>query len=204
MNFRIVLLGLGVVGISVASTVFTLHYYKPTIEEKTVSTTLEVPTGSAQPIPSVKSNLVGSAPVPPPPPETKKEVPPAPPSLDLSSLQTPPEFDAKYDSRKPLSLDEVKNKFLKKAPDCWEDFDSLCGKNRFLTENPLACLRSKKDQLSRACHSQVTALQESFHTACASDIERFCPQQKRFFPCLREKLPQLSDNCRKNIMDSSR
>jgi|GEM_PF-1933454 len=140
--------------------------------------------------------------IPPPPPPQKPPQPVLPPVVPAPIKAE--DFDRPRDTRKPLTASQVKEKLLKHTPDCSEDYDSLCTKDLFLAEHPLACLRRNKEKVSGACARQVAAVQENFLKTCAEDIQRYCPNQSRYFGCLKERLSVLSAECRKNVAEHSR
>nr|BFD60427.1 hypothetical protein CKG001_25340 [Bdellovibrio sp. CKG001] len=115
-----------------------------------------------------------------------------------------PDAAAYLDHRRPLSADEVQTTLLKATPDCKEDYKKLCLANPYLAEHPLACLRHHKEQLSRACFNQVTAVRDQFQKDCGADIQRLCPKQSSYFGCLKQQLASLSPACRNNIQQFSR
>lgn len=204
MNTRHVLLIIfGTVLLSVASTLITLRLTQNKTEKITATHSVETPP------PSQVIQLVKDAPAPPPPPRPSQEPPKAfTPSKELiaemAALQKPKEFESKNESRSFLKPQEVKDTLLKRVPSCHSDYDEFCTKNYYMSEHPLACLRSKKGQLSSSCERDVKAIQAEFHQACGKDIERFCSQERVYFMCLKQRLPDLTPECRKNIKDSSR
>ncbi|KHD87861.1 MAG: hypothetical protein OM95_12770 [Bdellovibrio sp. ArHS] len=208
MNIRNVILILaGTVIVSVTTALVTVRLIQPS---QTAETTIaQVPTLPAS---APSATLKPSAPTPPPPPTpvvapttaVQKSVPTEPPGPSLDSLLPPKEFDPHYDGRKPLHPDEVVKTLLKNTPSCEDDYKELCVQNRFLAEHPLACLRSQKEKLSRACASQVGAVQDKFKADCSSDIQKFCSEQRRYFSCLKAKFNELSKNCQANIKEHSR
>lgn len=207
MSIRnVILLILGTVGISVLSVVITLRM-----------TQTKTPAGAEAPIPQQQAELPQPTQKVPALPEpgpnqarpTQNNKPPAePPPEDLSkaleAISIPKEFQRGPPEQIPLTADKVVDTLMKETPACHDEYKSLCTKNRFLAEHPLACLRSKKDQLSRACFSQLTAVRERFHQECGADIKRLCPNEASYFVCLKKHLNELSPTCRNNISKSSR
>ncbi|UOF02477.1 hypothetical protein [Bdellovibrio reynosensis] len=208
MQIRSVLLIVfGIVSLSVASSFITFKILQNSKEA--------IQTSNVEPMhlePKLNTALQTSQTlIPPPPPAPKAEVAAQTNStvknmeiVDPSAFEMPAELDHKKDHRKPLSSKEAKEKLLKNAKACWDDYETLCRKTRFFSESPLACLRHKKDEISGACANQVASIQAEFKKDCESDIQKFCANQKRYFACLREQLPLLSASCRKNISESSR
>ncbi|XGC81982.1 hypothetical protein ACES2L_05730 [Bdellovibrio bacteriovorus] len=208
MQIRNVLLIIfGIVALSVASSFITFKILQDSKETiQTASTqTLNIEPNLNSPIPGTQNV------VPPPPPPPKPEVAADTKSegkniemVDPSLFEMPAELDHKKDHRKPLTATEAKETLLKNAKACWDDYEKLCRKTRFFSESPLTCLRHKKEEISGACANQVAAIQSEFKKDCSSDIQKFCANQKRYFACLRDKLPLLTESCRRNISESSR
>lgn len=209
MQIRSVLLIIfGIVSLSVASSFITFKILQDS-KEPTQTSSIE----SVNIEPKINPATTGPQPVvapPPPPPsnpQTPVEVKSAAKNLEMvdpSLFEMPAELDHKRDHRKPLTVAEAKEKLLKNAKACWDDYENLCRKTRFFSESPLTCLRHKKEEISGACANQVAAIQAEFKKDCGSDIQKFCANQKRYFACLRDKLPLLTDSCRQNISQSSR
>lgn len=207
MNIRNVLLIIfGTVVVSVSTAIITVKMIQPTLTSNPAV---------------INETAVSGAPYVTAPPTTKNVIPPPPPAPspvptlaktkgeevpipNLESIMIPKEFDPNFDSRKPLTTDEVVSTLLKNTPACEDEYKELCTGNRFLAEHPLACLRSKKDKLSGSCAGQISAVQDKFRSDCATDIEKFCPEQRRYFPCLKSRFKQLSKNCQANIKEYSR
>ncbi|WP_413944414.1 hypothetical protein [Bdellovibrio sp. HCB-162] len=206
MNTRnVLLLIIGTVFISVSSALIAVRL----TQNNTAQAPQQIPQPQiqSQPLPVASGPIQiapSKQPIPPPPKVEAVAPTQAPPLADLSAYTVPKEFDPHYDARKPLRPEEVKRTLLKDTPDCGDEYEQLCTQNRFLAEHPLACLRSKKDQLSRACFNQVKTVQDAFRKACSTDIAKFCPKQSHFFGCLKEKVAELTPDCRKNIKESSR
>lgn len=210
MNIRnVLLIILGTVVVSVTTALVTVRMIQSDLASSTLKQVDPNLTQTTTP-PSTMIKLSPTAQVPPPPPPavpTPAPVPklaadPAGPSIE--SLLPPKEFDPNYDARKPLRPEEVVKTLLKNTPDCEDDYKELCTGNRFLAEHPLACLRSQKEKISRACANQVSAVQDKFKTDCSSDIQKFCPEQRRYFSCLKAKFNELSKVCQANIEEYSR
>ncbi|KYG62940.1 hypothetical protein AZI87_16905 [Bdellovibrio bacteriovorus] len=213
MNIRnVLLIILGTVVVSVTTALVTVRMVQPNLASsnpKPVEQSAEQ--GAVAPT-STMIKLSPTAQVPPPPPPvTPTPVPAAKlagndtqTSLGMEALIPPKEFDPNYDSRKPLRPDDVVKTLLKKTPACEEDYKELCTGNRFMAEHPLACLRSNKEKISRACANQVGAVQDKFRADCSSDIQKFCSEQRRYFSCLKAKFNELSQSCQANIKESSR
>ncbi|WP_374079310.1 hypothetical protein [Bdellovibrio bacteriovorus] len=207
MSIRNVLLIIfGTVAVSVASTLITMRLTQNKTNEVApmqISLQPQVAVTSSAPVQMVPAN---KQPIPPPPAPSPAPAATAAPSAlsTLAALQQPEAFKAKSDNRKLLKPDDAKRMLLKRTPACEGDYDEFCTENQFLIEHPLACLRSNKDKISRACLNQVQGVQQAFRKACDTDIRRFCADENNYFSCLKRKIAELTPECQKNIKESSR
>lgn len=203
MSIRnVILLILGTVGISVLSVVITLRM----TQTKTESAVQFIPPAQ-QVIPAQASaNAAAPTQIPPNPALNQEKQKASAPEAGLSfeAATIPKEFQRGPVEPKPLSTENVINTLMKETPACHDEYKEHCTKNRFLAEHPLACLRSKKEQLSQACFNQLSAVRDRFHQDCGGDIKRFCPNEASYFVCLKKRMSELSPSCKNNIAKSSR
>lgn len=205
MSIRnVILLILGTVGISVLSVIITLRM----TQTKTESAAHVTPPAQQQVMPAqLPANAAVPAQLPPNPalnPQKPKPAPVPEAGMSFEAATIPKEFQRGPVEQKPLSADNVINSLMKETPACHDEYKEHCTKNRFLAEHPLACLRSKKDQLSRACFNQLSAVRDRFHQDCGSDIQKFCAGEASYFVCLKKRMSELSPSCKNNIAKSSR
>ncbi|AFY02492.1 hypothetical protein Bdt_2811 [Bdellovibrio bacteriovorus str. Tiberius] len=151
------------------------------------------------PAQQLPSNPAAPAQLPPNPALTNSDT-----GMSFEAAAIPKEFQRGPVEQKPLSPDGIISSLMKDTPACHDEYKEHCTKNRFLAEHPLACLRSKKEQLSRACFNQLAAVRDRFHQECGDDIKRFCPNEASYFVCLKKRLSELSPSCKNNIAKSSR
>ncbi|MFV8258803.1 hypothetical protein ACNQKP_13430 [Bdellovibrio bacteriovorus] len=206
MSIRnVILLILGTAGISVLSVIITLR-----MTQTKTDTATQVSQHPKQILPAqqLPPNNTTPAQLPPnpalTPPKEKTAAANTDAGMNFEAAAIPKEFQRGPVEQKPLSADNVINSLMKETPACHDEYKEHCTKNRFLAEHPLACLRSKKDQLSRACFNQLSAVRERFHQDCGEDIKRFCPNEASYFVCLKKRLSELSPSCKNNIAKSSR
>lgn len=201
---NVILLIVGTVILSVSSALIAVRL---TQNKTTESIPVQVPpqqlvtASPSSQIAPTKQQLIPPPPAPSPTPAQTGATNAIP---SLAAFQRPEAFNAKEDKRKILKPEEAKKMLLRRTPACEEDYDELCTENQFLIEHPLACLRSNKDKISRACLNQVQAVQQEFRKACNTDINRFCAEENNYFSCLKKKMAELTSECKKNIKESSR
>ncbi|CAE80651.1 hypothetical protein AB1A81_13180 [Bdellovibrio bacteriovorus] len=192
----------GTVAISVISVVLTLRL------TQTKTDSHVVPAAVSTELPQQQTPSLPKASQQPAPPPAKPSVAPQvakqESSPSLEAFMKPAAFKSGPAEQKPLSTDKVISTLMKDTPACHDEYKEHCTANRFLAEHPLACLRSKKDQLSRACFNQLAAVRDRFHQACGTDIKRFCTKEASYFVCLKQHMDDLSASCKNNIEQSSR